>query len=85
LLESNVFHIKNFDKLFDSCKEIEIEKGALAPVKLDNKFKNAIRELHSKGWSYAKIGEKLGISRSAASGIIHRAKINKNKGRGKYD
>jgi hypothetical protein len=85
---NNPWSIRNFDKIFDSYKEIKIEKVKeinIPDEKSDAEIKSEIKELHLKGWSYAKIAEKLGTTKSAVSGIVYRDKLNKRKYKGKYD
>jgi IS30 family transposase len=88
LLKDSPFHIKNFDQFVEVRQQnIKDDKNHgknqhVSPVAEETK--KTIKDLDSKGWSYAKIAEKLNTTRSAISGIVYREKGTR-KCKGKYD
>jgi DNA-directed RNA polymerase specialized sigma24 family protein len=83
LLENSPLHIKNFDKFVEIREQVvkEVRKHGKNQHynSLTTEMRNEVDKLREDGLSYIKIGEKLGISRSAVSGIVYRARLSNRK------
>jgi hypothetical protein len=83
LLENSPLHIKNFDKFVEIREQViknDRNHGKNQYVNdLTDEIKNQINKLRENRWSYAKIAEKLGTTRSAISGIVYRTRLSNRK------